>query len=262
MDLGGLAAPRARLVVGLLGLADRFACSCRRLRRSCAQGYPGQARCLALPARHPRARSLAAGPGDVALERDPLRAVAGQGRRGRPGDRRAARPRSRRRTTASAGAAGELHRCRRRARARAAGDALGAAAAARRRRRARSRCCASCATHEGRWLAGRRAEWVATWAGVWALGAGGAVDAGEDPALALGRELAEEWSVEPERLAVEALVATPGDMAMLIGQAWLAPGAEVHARPRARRARVVAARPGRVARRVTSATSAHGIVVS
>jgi ADP-ribose pyrophosphatase YjhB (NUDIX family) len=80
---------------------------------------------------------------------------------------------------------------------------------------------------EGRWLAGRRAQWVATWAGVWALGAGGAVDAGEDPALALGRELAEEWSVEPERLAVEALVAAPGDMAMLIGQAWLAPGTEV-----------------------------------
>ena len=81
--------------------------------------------------------------------------------------------------------------------------------------------------HEGRWLAGRRAEWVATWAGMWALGAGGAVDAGEDPALALGRELVEEWSVEPQRLAVEALIATPGDMAMLIGQAWLAPGAEV-----------------------------------
>jgi 8-oxo-dGTP diphosphatase len=80
---------------------------------------------------------------------------------------------------------------------------------------------------DGRWLAGRRAEWVATWAGVWALGAGGAVDAGEDPALALGRELTEEWSVEPERLDVEALIALPGDMAMLIGQAWLAPGAEV-----------------------------------
>jgi 8-oxo-dGTP diphosphatase len=80
---------------------------------------------------------------------------------------------------------------------------------------------------EGRWLAGRRAGWVATWAGVWALGAGGAVDAGEDPALALGRELVEEWSVEPERIAVEALVALPGDMAMLIGQAWLAPGAQV-----------------------------------
>ena len=81
--------------------------------------------------------------------------------------------------------------------------------------------------HDGRWLAGRRAEWVATWAGVWALGAGGAVDAGEDPALALGRELLEEWSVEPDRLAVEALIATPGDMAMLIGQAWLEPGTEV-----------------------------------
>jgi len=80
---------------------------------------------------------------------------------------------------------------------------------------------------EGRWLAGRRAQWVATWAGVWALGAGGSVDPGEDPALALGRELLEEWSVVPERIAVEALVATPGDMAMLIGQAWLPAGAEV-----------------------------------
>lgn len=80
---------------------------------------------------------------------------------------------------------------------------------------------------EGRWLAGRRADWVATWAGVWALGAGGAVDAGEDPAAALGRELAEEWSVEPERLAVEALLFTPSHMAMLIGQAWLPAGAEV-----------------------------------
>jgi 8-oxo-dGTP diphosphatase len=80
---------------------------------------------------------------------------------------------------------------------------------------------------EGRWLAGRRAEWVATWAGMWALGAGGAVDAGEDPALALARELSEEWSVEPERLAVEALIAGPNDAVMLIGQAWLAPGAEV-----------------------------------
>src|SRR5262249_32696940 len=54
---------------------------------------------------------------------------------------------------------------------------------------------------DGRWLAGRRAGWVATWAGEWALGAGGAVDAGEEPAGALARELAEEWSVVPERLA-------------------------------------------------------------
>jgi 8-oxo-dGTP diphosphatase len=81
--------------------------------------------------------------------------------------------------------------------------------------------------HDGRWLAGRRAAWVASWAGVWALGAGGAVDAHEHPAHALGRELQEEWAVEPEMIAVEALLATPTDMTMLIGQAWLAPGSEV-----------------------------------
>src|SRR4051812_46391461 len=81
--------------------------------------------------------------------------------------------------------------------------------------------------NEGRWLAGRRAAWVASWAGVWALGAGGAVDAREDAAGALTRELQEEWAVEPEKIAVEALLATPTDMLLLIGQAWLAPGAEV-----------------------------------
>ena len=35
---------------------------------------------------------------------------------------------------------------------------------------------------DGRWLAGRRADWVSTWADRWALGAGGAVDLGESPA--------------------------------------------------------------------------------
>jgi ADP-ribose pyrophosphatase YjhB (NUDIX family) len=80
---------------------------------------------------------------------------------------------------------------------------------------------------DGRWLAGRRAPWVATWAGRWALGAGGAVEVGEDPVRSLTRELEEEWSVEPDRLAVEALVRTPGGMAMLIGQAWLERHAEV-----------------------------------
>jgi ADP-ribose pyrophosphatase YjhB (NUDIX family) len=74
---------------------------------------------------------------------------------------------------------------------------------------------------DGRWLAGRRAEWVASWAGRWALGAGGAVEVGEDPVAALTRELEEEWSVRPERLAVEALVRLPSGMVMLIGQAWL-----------------------------------------
>ena len=80
---------------------------------------------------------------------------------------------------------------------------------------------------DGRWLAGRRADWVATWAGRWALGAGGAVEVGESPVQALARELEEEWSVVPETLDVEALVCLPNRMAMLIGQAWLPDGAEV-----------------------------------
>src|SRR5579875_1500092 len=53
---------------------------------------------------------------------------------------------------------------------------------------------------DGSWLAGRRASWLASWAGRWALGAGGSVEVGEDPIQALTRELREEWSVEPERL--------------------------------------------------------------
>ena len=72
---------------------------------------------------------------------------------------------------------------------------------------------------DGRWLAGRRASWVSTWAGRWALGAGGAVDLGESPASTLSRELAEEWSLEPERLSVEALVALANGMTMVVGLA-------------------------------------------
>jgi len=79
----------------------------------------------------------------------------------------------------------------------------------------------------GRWLAGRRAPWVATWAGRWALGAGGSVEVGEDPVEALTRELEEEWGVRPERLAIEALVSLPTGLVMLVGQAWLPEGAEV-----------------------------------
>ena len=70
---------------------------------------------------------------------------------------------------------------------------------------------------EGRWLAGRRAPWVATWPGRWALGAGGSVEVGEDPVEALTRELEEEWSVHPERLTVEALVSLPTGLVMLVG---------------------------------------------
>jgi 8-oxo-dGTP diphosphatase len=72
---------------------------------------------------------------------------------------------------------------------------------------------------DGRWLAGRRAGWVSTWANRWALGAGGAVDLGESPATTLARELREEWQLEPERLTVEALVALPNGVAMLVGLA-------------------------------------------
>ena len=62
---------------------------------------------------------------------------------------------------------------------------------------------------DGRWLAGRRAPWVSSWAGRWALGAGGAVDLGENPADTLVRELQEEWAVAPERVRGEALLRLP-----------------------------------------------------
>jgi 8-oxo-dGTP pyrophosphatase MutT (NUDIX family) len=80
---------------------------------------------------------------------------------------------------------------------------------------------------DGRWLAGRRAAWLSSWAGRWALGAGGAVDLDENPADTLVRELREEWSVAPERVRGEALVRLPHSMVMFVGQAWLPEGAEV-----------------------------------
>jgi 8-oxo-dGTP diphosphatase len=79
---------------------------------------------------------------------------------------------------------------------------------------------------DGRWLAGRRAPWVSSWAGRWALGAGGAVDLGESPADTLVRELQEEWSVTPEHVQGEALLRLPHRLVMFVGQAWLAEGDE------------------------------------
>jgi 8-oxo-dGTP pyrophosphatase MutT (NUDIX family) len=79
---------------------------------------------------------------------------------------------------------------------------------------------------DGRWLAGRRAPWVASWAGRWALGAGGAVDLGESPAETLVRELREEWAVSPEHVRGEALLRLPQKLIMFVGQAWLAEGDE------------------------------------
>jgi 8-oxo-dGTP diphosphatase len=80
---------------------------------------------------------------------------------------------------------------------------------------------------DGRWLAGRRAQWLATWAGRWALGAGGSVEVDENPADTMVRELQEEWSVAPERLTVEALVGRDSGVVLMIGMAWLPDGATV-----------------------------------
>jgi 8-oxo-dGTP diphosphatase len=84
---------------------------------------------------------------------------------------------------------------------------------------------------DGRWLAGRRATWVSSWAGRWALGAGGAVDLGENPVDTLVRELSEEWAVSPERVRGEALVRLPHGLVMFVGQAWLAEGDDAAVTP-------------------------------
>ena len=79
---------------------------------------------------------------------------------------------------------------------------------------------------DGAWLAGRRAQWVSSWAGRWALGAGGAVEVGENPALTLARELEEEWALVPERLTVRAVVRNPSTMVLVVGVAWIPDGAD------------------------------------
>ena len=83
--------------------------------------------------------------------------------------------------------------------------------------------------------------------GRWAL-APAARGGRREPAHTLARELEEEWSVFPERLAVEALVCLPNRIGDAVGQAWLAEGRR-DARPRARRTRVVAGGSRAVARR-------------
>jgi ADP-ribose pyrophosphatase YjhB (NUDIX family) len=81
-------------------------------------------------------------------------------------------------------------------------------------------------SEDGRWLAGRRASWLASWANHWALGAGGAVEVGEDPALTLSRELEEEWQLVPAELSVEALAALPSGLMALVGLATVPREAE------------------------------------
>jgi 8-oxo-dGTP diphosphatase len=72
---------------------------------------------------------------------------------------------------------------------------------------------------DGRWLAGRRDGWLASWPNRWALGAGGAVEVDENPALTLSRELEEEWRLVPSRLTVEALAALPSGLVAIVGLA-------------------------------------------
>jgi len=79
---------------------------------------------------------------------------------------------------------------------------------------------------DGRWLAGRRAPWLASWTGRWTLGAAGAVEVGEQPVDAMVRELEEEWSVAPAELSVEALAETPNGLVFVVGMAWLSAGVE------------------------------------
>lgn len=80
---------------------------------------------------------------------------------------------------------------------------------------------------DGRWLAGRRASWVATWPGRWTLGAGGSVEVSEHPMTTLERELQEEWSVAPRQLTGEALIELSEGLIMFVGLAWLGGNAEV-----------------------------------
>lgn len=79
---------------------------------------------------------------------------------------------------------------------------------------------------DGRWLAGRRAPWLASWTGRWTLGAAGAVEVGEQPVDAMVRELAEEWRLTPARLSVEALAETPNGLVFVVGMAWVAASAD------------------------------------
>ena len=113
-------------------------------------------------------------------------------------------------------------------------------------------------SEDGRWLAGRRAAWVSTWANRWALGAGGAVDLGESPADTLSRELYEEWKLEPADLSVEALLALPGGMNMLVGPRNRPGRLRARARRRARRMVLVARRHRALARRGGRAAQADG----
>ena len=101
---------------------------------------------------------------------------------------------------------------------------------------------------DGRWLAGRRAPWLSSWAGRWALGAGGAVDLGENPADTLVREL-RRGVVGVARARARRGARAVAPPARDVRRAGVAGrrAREGDPRPRARRVRVVAERDRRVA---------------
>ena len=143
-----------------------------------------------------------------------------------------------------------FERRRRRAAARPAAAALGAAAGRRRRVGARSPRCASCATPTGRWLAGPPRAWLASLGR--ALGArrrrrgrGRRGPGGDAHARARGGVVGRARA----RAASRRSCCLPHRLVMLVGQAWLPPGAEVTPDARARRARLVAGRRRRLAGR-------------
>ena len=166
---------------------------------------------MALTPGHPRARAVGRFAGRrCAGARMPFEAPAparASGRRRR--DRRAARARlaGARRLL---GAPGLLRGARRAGSCSSSSRSAGRCAWTAPTRRRAWRRRASCAPSDGRWLAGRRASWLATWPGRWALGAGGVDRApARTRRTRSARELREEWSVVAERITVEALVCLP-----------------------------------------------------
>ena len=190
-----------------------------------------------------RPRPLGPGPGRMrAGARTTYEPDAGATRGRRRGDRRAARARLAEPRRAG-GAAGRLRGDADGTRRSSSSPRAGRCGWSRATPRARSRRSCVARAADGRWLAGRRAAWVASWAGRWALGAGGAVEVGETPADTLVRELEEEWSVPPERLPVEALVCPPTGLVHARRPGLAARGRrERRPRRRARRVRLVAGR--------------------
>ena len=190
---------------------------------------------------HPRARSLAAEHVQAPLARGALRAARSTTpRRPTPRSPRcasAARPA----TTASPRGWSPTRSRDGRPDARPAARALGAAPRRRRRVRSMAALCVA-RSADGRWLAGRRAAWLSSWAGRWALGAGGAVDVGESPADTLAASCTRSGRSRPSASASRRSCACRHGLVMLVGMAWLPEGAEVDDGRRARRLRVVARR--------------------